>query len=327
MKVIFVWRCLPPCLLKVVKVFLPWSPEGLDHYPFRRAEKCFDPMEVSLSWNYVDHIITPTICFSMLCFLSPYVWKTFVGMLIWAIFELCFYRWLHLRFCRTCYYSTDRLDSCAQLLWGVPLSMVAMAAMLWGLRSEIILSQAPVYLRPLMVLATGFVSLLLWLVCYVCVTQPYKERDARELNRERTVEELKKTSVYSWLNTNPMFVLKCKYYFQDKDGKDIPDRRKDHPIACGEDQGQVRFYEVGKEYLFIKPERQELVHQHLSDSFEFETWFDLMLQFFGGLRNPCQDLEDHAEKERTKRRNAYEAGEAGLLLDTLTKVENAKILS
>merc|ERR1711920_882150 len=90
---------------------------------------------------------------------------------------------------------------------------------------------------------------------------------------DKTLEESKMRFVYSWLNTNPVFVLKCKYFFQGPDGEDT-EHRGDHPIACGEDDTVVRFFEVGKEYLFIRPERQNLLARSLADFMEPEYWVD-----------------------------------------------------
>jgi len=59
--------------------------------------------------------------------------------------------------------------------------------------------------------------------------------------------------------------------------------RGGHPLACGEDSRQVRFFQVGKEYLFVRPERQHLVHKNLVDSMEFETYLEYMLRVIGSL--------------------------------------------
>ncbi|CAK0800800.1 unnamed protein product [Prorocentrum cordatum] len=57
-----------------------------------------------------------------------------------------------------------------------------------------------------------------------CCGGPRETADltAQEKNvKGQTVQEIKMHSVYSWLNTNPAYVLKCKYFFTDADGKDI----------------------------------------------------------------------------------------------------------
>uniref|UniRef100_A0A7S4RBT7 CSC1/OSCA1-like cytosolic domain-containing protein n=1 Tax=Alexandrium monilatum TaxID=311494 RepID=A0A7S4RBT7_9DINO len=284
MKLIYVWSCLPQCLLKVLKVFLPWAPPGLEHYPFRSAEKAFEPAEVSISGNYADQIVTPTVCFSMLFFLSPFVWRAFLGMLLWSIFEYCYFRWLHLRFCKVCYYTTHRLDCFANFLWGMPLSVVAAACCHWGLRAQVFAVGWPFWAKLLLVVATFLTSAGLWLLCYRFIVNPLQDQDADEWNHSKTVEELSCETVYSWLNCNPPYVLKCKYYFQDEKGADIPARRKGHPLACGEDPEEVRFFEIGKQYLFLKPERQALVYKGgVTDPLEFETYFEAVLAVMGAF--------------------------------------------
>ncbi|CAE8720996.1 unnamed protein product [Polarella glacialis] len=81
--------------------------------------------------------------------------------------------------------------------------------------------------------------------------------------------------LYTWLNCNPIYTLKCAYYFKDADGADMNERRKDHPLACGELDDQVRFYEVGKEYLFLHPSKMmKAMGPGLQNIWEVETWLE-----------------------------------------------------
>jgi len=57
--------------------------------------------------------------------------------------------------------------------------------------------------------------------------------------------------------------------------------RGGHPLACGEDDRQVRFFQVGKEYLFVRPQRQSLVERDLVSILEFETYIELVLRILG----------------------------------------------
>jgi len=59
--------------------------------------------------------------------------------------------------------------------------------------------------------------------------------------------------------------------------------RGGHPLACGEDNRQVRFFQTGKEYLFVRPERQSLVGRDLGSPMEFETYIELALRVLGIL--------------------------------------------
>jgi hypothetical protein len=143
-------------------------------------------------------------------------------------------------------------------------------------------------------------------------------QEEEKVATKATVEETKRNTVYSWLNTNPIYVLKCEYWFLDAEGQDIPldndtgctiaehqqelpeadrfkiTRRRQHPLACGEDPMEVRFFEVGKQYLFLRPERQHLVYEGgYKDRLEFETWFERILECIGNLTKTCGAMPTH----------------------------------
>jgi len=71
--------------------------------------------------------------------------------------------------------------------------------------------------------------------------------------------------------------------------------RGGHPLACGEDSRQVRFFQTGKEYLFVRPERQSLVQRGLVDSLEFETYLEYVLRVLGGLTGLCFSSRQHSK--------------------------------
>mmetsp|Transcript_30165 Transcript_30165/g.76626 ORF Transcript_30165/g.76626 Transcript_30165/m.76626 type:complete len:472 (-) Transcript_30165:82-1497(-) len=312
MKLIYVWKCLPEPLLKILKVFLPWAPEDLTTYHARNAEKGFEPMEVGIGWDYSANIVNPTVCFCMLFFVSPYVWRMFAMMLGWAVFYYCFCRYQHLRFCKTCYYTTNRLDSMVNLMWGVPLSVVAAAWCSWGFRSGAFGEDFSVAARFALCAAAFFASCLLWVLSYYYFVQPWTDKDANEEARI-TYEDVKADTLYSWFNCNPVYVLKCAYYFLDEHGEANEERRNHHPIACGEDPRQVRFYEVGKEYLFVTADKQAFVESDLHDNLEIETHLERALAVIGGITDPfelfrreCKGKEEPTKELQVPRMSSRE---------------------
>jgi hypothetical protein len=291
-KILYVWRCLPDPLLSILKVFLPWNPGTLEHFPFRNAEKAADPWEIPFFADYADWVIIPLECFCSMLFMSRYVCNIFVWLMCWAVGNYFYYRWMHLRFHRINFYTTHRLNDTYMYWWGCAIGVVAAQVPLWGFRSGLIfdcfegsrgvLGSTPA--KMLVMLATYFLAVLLWLSIFRCIVRPKSGSNVRAkepvLWHRRTVQEVKMHFVYSWLNTNPAYVLKCKYYFKDSNGDDTK-HRKGHPLASGEDEEEVRFFEVGKEYLFMRPERLHLLDATISDFMEPEYWIDRMAWRFG----------------------------------------------
>merc|ERR1712107_474621 len=76
-------------------------------------------------------------------------------------------------------------------------------------------------------------------------------------------------------------------------GRTSPSRaaRGYHPLASGEDPHQVRFFQTGKEYLFVRPERQSLVEKGLVDVLEFETYLEYILHGLGSLVGLCSSTK------------------------------------
>jgi len=121
---------------------------------------------------------------------------------------------------------------------------------------------------------------VLWLSAYrliVCTWSRTRVQDVQlSPSKGKTVQEVKMDFVYSWLNTNPAYTLKCKYVFQDSRGQGTA-RQKGHPLASGDDEDVVRFFEVGKQYLFLRPERLHLLEPSISDCLEPEYWVDKLI--------------------------------------------------
>lgn len=297
-KMIYVWQCMPKRALEILKLWLTEPPEGedsLDVYPRRNAEKGFEPAEIALAEDYAAFIINPTVCCIMLFLISPYVWRIWGGLLVWAVFYYFYCRYKHLRFCKARHYSTARLDSLVLVAWGVPLSILAAAWCLWALRSEKIASDKPNAVKWCFVLLSFCTSLCSWFLCVYCLVNPFRRDQIKEAANP-SIEQVQDSLVFSWFNCNPVFVLKCFYYWQNHEGpsgffffqdrKGVTpwhaDRRKGHPIACGADPDRVRFYEIGKEYLLLKDKKQQLAALHrirLSNTLEFETYMEHFLQF------------------------------------------------
>lgn len=294
MKMIYVWRCLPECGLWILKVFLPWAPESLDEYPRRNAEKGFEPMEIGLAWEYSSFIVNPTVCFFMLIFISPYVWRIFACMLGWAVFYYVWCRYMHLRFCKACYYSTPYLDGLMSLAWGCPLAVLGAAWCLWGLRTGYVAHGEPDWIKWFYVLSSFAMSLTAWICCVLYFANPFSREDAEEKNHP-DVETLEGQVVFSWYNCNPIFVLKCFYYLQDPVASwsrtnsagwpifNLPleprGKEWDHPLAWKKHETIGYFYEIGKEYLALTRIAEQLIASkgREKNSYEFETYVEKLL--------------------------------------------------
>ncbi|CAK0789877.1 unnamed protein product [Prorocentrum cordatum] len=95
-KVLYVWKCLPDCILRVLVKILPYSPGSIDHWPFRNAEKLASPWQMPITGDFADIVVIPTLCFVigladlhiyfLLVLLCIAVW---VGSLHLRIREVC----------------------------------------------------------------------------------------------------------------------------------------------------------------------------------------------------------------------------------------------
>jgi hypothetical protein len=323
-KLIYVWRCLPDPLLRFLQAILPYKPETLEHLPFRNAEKAVDPWEIPVMGDYADWVTVPFLCFTTLMFMSSFVWKLFGLMFCWVVFQYFYFRYTHLRYHRINFYSTNRLQVVAMYSWGLALSVVAIQIPLWGFRADYFGEDWPVEAKFALLIVTFASSCALWAVLYWLTAQPWISSRPKEENTEQTFNQTEMRCVYSWLNTNPVYVLKCKYYYYDERGQEIAGdnknkdgnmtRRGTHPIASGEDDEEVRFFEVGKEYLFIRPERQHLLGHNMADFMEPEYWIDRtvwrlgqMETMFEGSPNSLGNKADPSAEEPL----LYESVQAG----------------
>jgi len=159
-------------------------------------------------------IVSPTVCFCMLFFVSPFVWKTFAMMFLSTCFYYLYCRYLHLRFCKPAYYTTNRLDTMVNHLWGVPLSVVAAACCTWGIRSGLLAEGSSQPVQFALIGGAFCASLVLWLLSYRLLLNPWAQKDVEELSTA-TFEDVKADLLYTWFNCNPVYTLKCEYYLRD----------------------------------------------------------------------------------------------------------------
>lgn len=276
-KIIYVWRALPDCLLFVLKLILPWAPEGIDKYPRFNAEKAFMAQEVTLPWDYFAFIVFPTTAFLMTMCVSTFVWKTFMAMMIWSA---CYYVWcrfMHLRVQSVSYYCTTLLDCTMWLLWSLPTSALAASCFVWGLRSGMFLQGYHQGVKILVCLCVSILAGVVWVVSYLVCVHPFRVRDAPQ-SSAMTVDEVFHHKTYSWYNCNPVYVLKCAY------SKEVTSKFWEHPTACDESGEEVVPFQLGKQYLFMSRAKQEKI-MDLDDILEFETYFELFLAYLSALQD------------------------------------------
>merc|ERR1712072_500797 len=141
----------------------------------------------------------------------------------WALFVYCYNRWAHLRFFKTAFFTTHKLDVVVTYAWAVPLSVVAAAWAVWGLRWRVSWLMSLGSYAPLLAFAA---SAVFWIFCY-SLFQPFDHEEPEE--REKVdFEEAEEDLLYTWFNVNPIYVLKCAY---------VPDLvGKDHPYPVGADR-------------------------------------------------------------------------------------------
>lgn len=276
-KIIYVWRALPDCLLFVLKLLLPWAPEGIDKYPRFNAERALMAQEVTLPWDYFAFIVFPTTAFLMTTCVSSFVWKTFMAMMIWSA---CYYIWcrfMHLRVQSVSYYSTTLLDCTMWILWALPTSALAASTFIWGLRSGILLQGYHQGVQIAVLLCVSLLAGLLWIVAYLVLVHPFRVREAPQ-SSAMTMDEVFHHKTYSWYNCNPVYVLKCAY------SKEVASKSWENPTACDESGEEVVPFQLGKQYLFMSREKQEKIMK-LDDILEFETYFEMFVAHLSALQN------------------------------------------
>lgn len=282
MKMIYVWGCWPRPLLRIFKLFLPWAPKSLDHYPARNAEKGLEPPEVGLGWDYQAIIVFPSICFLQLYFISPYVNKTFCDLLLWSLFYYGYCRYMHLRFNKAAYFSSDSINTHVTMAWGLPLSVLAGVVAAWALRAGHLGGYENC---PRAVISSSFFcSLALWLSAYLGFVRPFSKRDLIVNDRPwQTFDAVKKHNLPTWFNCNPVYMLKCEFFYEC-----APHHTMFTHYYSMHDHGQLKQtmksmvipYEVGKERLFYPAPVQEALMDAQYGALEFETYFEFFLAAF-----------------------------------------------
>merc|ERR1712241_1265226 len=100
----------------------------------------------------------------MLNFISPYNTRIFLALMGWCVFYYCYSRYMHLRVQSVCFYSTKRLDACAIMMFGLPLSVVAISAFKWAIRAELVMSDSPGELKLAVAVLIFFSISALWVL-------------------------------------------------------------------------------------------------------------------------------------------------------------------
>ncbi|CAE7880300.1 SCN10A [Symbiodinium sp. KB8] len=301
-KIIYVWKCLPDLLLKLLKLLLPWAPDNLKEYDRRSAEMGFRAGQIGLPWDYSNLILNPLLVFFTFFFVSMNSWTESAGLVAWAVFFFGYSRFMHLRVQSVGFYSTHKLDWNVWIVWGAALSTVATCAVAWEFRSGAVLKGAPLWQKWAILFATYAAGCLLWVGCLVILHPGSMEKgpDARDgdfLN-------CKKDWIFSWFNCNPVFTVKCLHYLpkllQDsevaQDASAILDKAScwGHPIACGDDPNEVRYYSPGKEYLHFGPEKQKKIQElDLHDWLEFESYLEALAH----VADLCRRNRGHIKPE------------------------------
>lgn len=292
-KVIYVWRCLPVCLLKVLRLILVSAPESIDEYTRLASEQALAPWPISLGYDYSVFIVNFFIVFCLLRFVYANEADIFYWMMVWAVFYYVFTRYLHLRVNAACLYSTNRLDRTVALLWGLPLSCLADSCLVWGYRSGTIGEGWSLRTKISFEVIVCISCHLLWGMCWCLFADPFSRKDAVE-STEESVDDVRTKRIYSWYNCNPIYTLKSHHLLHGKCDWD-------HPMPLDHAAVHVRHFKFGKEYLFFNESQQKLIMCDLVDGLEPETWVDIVFGWMDCLSRLCrcsaQSAKDRAEME------------------------------
>jgi len=232
--------------------------------------------------DYSDFVTQPALCFFMLGFVSTKTYQVFMWMFIWSCFLYAYGRYTHLRFHGMNYYTNGHLQSVGMYLWGLALSVLAAQIPHWWYGGMDV-KEGEQAVKWFVMVATFAASYALWFCSLHYYVRPFEVEDVKEQNVDLTVTEVKTWHVYDWLNTNPVYALKSRYYFQDPKGNLRAGRSKNHPLASGENPAVVRYFEVGKEYLFVQAQRQYLLGTNVSNGMEPDHWVDMAARMMGTL--------------------------------------------
>ncbi|CAK8994488.1 Uncharacterized protein SCF082_LOCUS3959 [Durusdinium trenchii] len=241
-KIIYVWRSLPDCLLRALKLILPWAPDDLERYPRFNAEKAIEAPEMGVAWDYSAFIVHIATAFLVTAVVSASVWKLFVALSCWCLFFSLWSRFMHLRVQTASSFNGHLLDTAGWLLWSLPMGCLAGSIFVWAVRSKMVPEIHLAFRVALLVLAM-ILGAALWVMAYLLIIQPFRRSDAPASQHE-TVEEVMRMQPFSWYNCNPAYVLKCAYMKEL-----VPDSHLSGNEAL--------LYRRGKEYLFIEKDKQQ----------------------------------------------------------------------
>merc|ERR1711862_989248 len=88
-----------------------------------------------------------------------------------------------------------------------------------------------------------------------------------------TVDDVRKETIFSWYNCNPMYALKAAYHLRD-----LGVSNWENPLPFDEQAMNATYYRPGKEYHFFCKDQQTRVLEKMTDSLEFETWLEWLLK-------------------------------------------------
>jgi len=223
-KIIYIWSCFPKYINDILTLLLPGNPRTDEALDSRMAEIIMEPREVALAWDYANIVITPSVCFLSLFFLSPRTSLYFEVLFLWVIFAYVFHRFIRIRFLKMQIHSSAKLDAWAMRLWGLPLSIVSAAGSFWGANLG--------YLKMWMVPIASFITLLVYLfgLMFIDVERDHYYGGLVDEDYWKARERLR----YDWFNTNPVHVLKSR----DRERvRDIPEAtRSPVPFMYGKER-------------------------------------------------------------------------------------------
>mmetsp|Transcript_100614 Transcript_100614/g.283765 ORF Transcript_100614/g.283765 Transcript_100614/m.283765 type:complete len:231 (+) Transcript_100614:2-694(+) len=188
---------------------------------------------------------------------------------------------MHLRFNKAAYFNGCLLDANVGRAWSIPLSTVAVVWIVWGQRCGRIPPSIAIQVTAF------FFSVGFWLVCVMHV-RPFGRQSSRDV-RNKSYSEVEEHQLATWFNCNPVFMLKCEYYF--KAAPKVATHSNIGPYArLGstpelESHDMIVPYEVGKEYLFFTRQQQESLNAAQNDILEFETYIEWFFALWCGKRD------------------------------------------
>lgn len=220
---------------------------------------------------------------------------------------------MHLRVYSVGFISTHRLDHVMMLFWGLPLSLVGRAAVVWCIRAGFFLNGVEQWIKMSVLVAATCIGWLVW-AALVRWVYPYNIKTSVVDLEPGTLADCKVRWCFTWFNCNPIFALKCLYYLQDENRKTQEEWK--HPLACGEDENDVRFYRFGKEYLFLSKEKQKYVTSNLKNYMEPESLLWAIFGWLDQLLTPRSMRKVEAKQKENAEPSTAESEASRLLLSS-----------